>query len=89
MTETHFFRRVNADNADAVSVFRTMKPVGALVAPIIGTLLLSVAGYANLFAIAGFGILIAGLASALAIKPLGGPRSAAAASGTLPNTGAP
>jgi len=89
MTETHFFRRVNADNADAVSVFRTMKPIGALVAPIIGTLLLSVAGFTSLFAIAGFGVLIAGLACALAIKPLGGPRSAAAASGTLPNTGAP
>ena len=92
MTETHFFRRVNADNADAVSVFRTMKPVGALVAPIIGTLLLSVAGYSSLFAISGFGILILGLASALAINPItpiGRPRPPAAVSGTLPNTGAP
>jgi len=89
MTETHFFRRVNGDNADAVSVFRTMKPIGALVAPIIGTLLLSVAGFASLFAISGFGILIFGLASALAIKPRGGSRSQQAPSGTLPNTGAP
>jgi MFS family permease len=61
MTESHFFRRVSAADAEAVSIFRMMRPLGALVAPIIGTLLLSAATYGEVFVISGFGILIAGV----------------------------
>lgn len=61
MTESHFFRRVSAADAEAVSIFRMMRPLGALVAPIIGTLLLSAATYGDVFVISGFGILIAGV----------------------------
>jgi MFS family permease len=61
MTESHFFRRVSAADAEAVSIFRMMRPLGALVAPIIGTILLSAASYGQLFIISGFGILLAGI----------------------------
>jgi MFS family permease len=69
MTEAHFFRRVSAQNADMVSVYRMTRPVGALTAPILGSILLSAGSYSALFAISGFTVLFLGLASALAIRP--------------------
>jgi MFS family permease len=69
MIESHFFRRVSAEDTNTVSVFRMMRPAGALVAPIVGTLLLSVS-YGGLFAVSGFVILGAGVFAALSIENL-------------------
>ncbi len=68
MTEAHFFRRVSADDAEMVSIFRMMRPLGALTAPIIGSILLSAAGYGGVFVVSGAGILIGGIACAYAIR---------------------
>ncbi len=67
MAEGHFFRRVSDADASTVSVFRMMRPFGALIAPLIGTLLLSVLGFSGFFAVSGFLILIVGFSAALAI----------------------
>lgn len=64
MTESHFFRRVSSDDVEAVSIFRMMRPVGALTAPIIGSILLSASSYSGLFIVSGFGVLIAGVVCA-------------------------
>jgi MFS family permease len=68
MTEAHFFRRVSSQDADMVSIFRMTRPVGALTAPILGSLLLSAGTYSELFLVSGFGVLFFGLASALTIR---------------------
>lgn len=68
MTEVHFFRRVSSDDAEAVSIFRMMRPLGALTAPIVGSILLSAGHYSGLFIVSGFGILIAGMACAYGIR---------------------
>lgn len=68
MVEGHFFRRVSVNDTNTVSVFRMMRPGGALVAPIIGSVLLSVTDYTTFFAITGAGILVVGLWSARMLR---------------------
>ncbi len=68
MSEGHFFRRVAASDAATVSVFRMTRPMAALVAPLVGTLLLSVSGYDTLFVSTGVLMAVVGVVSALAIK---------------------
>lgn len=68
MTEGHFFRRVSDRDANTVSVFRMMRPGAALVAPIVGSLLLSVGSYGMFFLIGGGIILVLGLLSAFSIS---------------------
>lgn len=68
MTEGHFFRRVSSEDANTVSLFRMLRPTGALLAPIVGGLLLAVADYSALFAITGLIILLFGLVSARGIR---------------------
>jgi MFS family permease len=68
MTESHFFRRVSEEDVNTVGIFRVMRPGGALIAPIVGTLLLSVSSYSVFFAVTGTLVLVAGLASALSIR---------------------
>lgn len=70
MTEAHFFRRVSSDDAEAVSIFRMMRPLGALTAPIIGTILLSTVTYSGLFVFSGFGTLIIGVWAAYMLQNL-------------------
>jgi MFS family permease len=74
MVEGHFFRRVSASDANTVSVFRMMRPGGALLAPVIGSVLLSVGSYTTLFTVTGVGVLLLGLWSARSIQD---PRSEA------------
>jgi MFS family permease len=64
MVESHFFRRVSAEDASTVSAFRMLRPAGALLAPIIGSILLSVGSYTTFFAVTGVGILLFGFWSA-------------------------
>lgn len=66
--ETHFFRRVSEKDANSVGVFRMMRPVGALTAPLVGSLLLYTSSYAMLFFVTGIGIIAVGVAGALSIK---------------------
>lgn len=70
MSEGHFFRRVSEADATTVGLFRMTRPIAALIAPLIGSLILSVAGYGTLFVVTGAIILIGGVASALAIRDI-------------------
>src|SRR3989344_5625719 len=72
MVESHFFRRVSADDTDTVSAFRMLRPLGALLAPVIGSILLSVASYTTFFAVTGTGILLFGLWS---VRMISDPKS--------------
>lgn len=83
MTEAHFFRRVSADDAEMVSIFRMMRPLGALTAPIIGSILLSAAGYGGVFVVSGAVIVVGGIACAYAIRSAT-PLSVLAAATPLP-----
>lgn len=67
-TEAHFFRRVSEKDANSVGVFRMMRPMGALIAPVVGSLFLVYSTYDLFFYICGLGILIIGVASALSIR---------------------
>lgn len=63
MVEGHFFRGVSERDANTISVFRMMRPVGALVAPVFASILLIVGNYTTFFLISGalvvaFGILV-------------------------------
>lgn len=68
MTEGHFFRRVSESDAATVSIFRMTRPIAALIAPIVGSIILAVSSYGMLFVITGFLIGIAGLAAGSQIK---------------------
>jgi len=63
MVESHFFRRVSERDANTISVFRMMRPVGALVAPLFASVLLISGNYLAFFMISGaliiaFGIIV-------------------------------
>lgn len=68
MTEGHFFRRVSEEDTNTVGIFRMMRPGAALVAPLIGTVLLSVGSYTSLFVITASITTAIGLYGALLIK---------------------
>lgn len=68
ITEGHFFRRVSGDDVNTVSLFRMLRPCGALVAPILGSVLILSAGYTAFFAIAGCAVLLLGFLSSLSIR---------------------
>jgi MFS family permease len=56
MTEGHFFRRVTERDAESVSLFRMARPMAALVAPIVCSVLLAAGGYTTLFL--GIGVIV-------------------------------
>lgn len=70
MTEGHFFRKVSESDADLVSIFRMMRPLGALTAPLIGSILLSIASYSILFTVTGVMIVAAGVAATFFIRDI-------------------
>ncbi len=70
MSEGHFFRRVSESDASSVGIFRMTRPVAALIAPIIGSIILSVSGYGTLFVVTGALIGIVGVMSALKIRDI-------------------
>lgn len=67
MIEGHFFRRVSEQDAPTISVFRMMRPIAALAAPICGTLLYLAGGYTALFVCSGLFVAFFGAISALLI----------------------
>ena len=63
MIESHFFRRVSERDANTISVFRMLRPVGALIAPLFASVLLITGNYLLFFLVSGalivaFGILV-------------------------------
>jgi MFS family permease len=70
MTEGHFFRRVSKEDDASVGIFRMTRPVAALIAPILGSILLSVSGYSTLFIVTGVMIGVVGVSAALLIKDI-------------------
>lgn len=66
--ESHFFRRVSEQDVDSVGIFRMLRPVAALAAPVVGSLFLVFTTYNVFFFVAGIGIVIVGIASALSIR---------------------
>ena len=70
MIEGHFFRRVTERDANTVSVFRMMRPGGALIAPIIGSLLLVFGSYSIMFVVMGLAIAVFGTLSTLAMRDI-------------------
>jgi MFS family permease len=69
MVESHFFRRITADDAPTLSLFRMTRPVAALTAPIIASIVLAVTGsYVAFFIVMGVVVALLGLLSARALK---------------------
>ena len=68
MVEGHFFRRVSEEDASTVSVFRMMRPLGALIAPLIGSLFLAVSSYAAFFIACGMLVAVGGVLAALPVR---------------------
>lgn len=68
MTEGHFFRRVSEQDTDTVSVFRMMRPLSALSAPLLGSIFLLVSSYQAFFVSTGILLALAGMAAASAIR---------------------
>lgn len=53
MVESHFFRRVSERDANTISVFRMMRPVSALIAPLFASALLITGNYLVFFMVSG------------------------------------
>ena len=68
MVEGHFFRRVSEQDANTVTVFRMMRPAGALVAPLIASLFLAVGTYQLFFVCMGLIIAIVGVLVAIHVR---------------------
>ncbi len=68
MVEGHFFRRVSERDPNTVSVFRMMRPGGALLAPIIGSIVLAIGTYEILFAVTGIAIALVGFIATLRMQ---------------------
>lgn len=68
--ESHFFRRVSSRDTSSVAVFRMIRPTAALVAPLLGAVILMTSSYSVLFFSTGILIIIFGVASALSIKDI-------------------
>ncbi|KND49346.1 MAG: hypothetical protein AB203_03025 [Parcubacteria bacterium C7867-008] len=70
MVEGHFFRRVSEQDTNTVSVFRMTRPVGALVAPLVGTIILMISNFTVFFIVSGIFIAIGGVLAANSIQGL-------------------
>lgn len=70
MVEGHFFRRVSERDANTVGVFRMIRPMGALIAPLIGSLILALGSYPALFLASGAAILVGGVWAASRIQDI-------------------
>ena len=68
MVEGHFFRRVSEEDTGTVGVFRMMRPIGALIAPLAGSIFLMVSTYQQLFLCMGLIMAIIGMMVATAVR---------------------
>lgn len=67
MTETYFFKHVDGDDSNLVSVYRMMRPFGFLVGSILGTIILALLPFQYIFVVLG-GILILGCVLGIGLK---------------------
>ncbi len=70
MVEGHFFRRVSERDANTISVFRMMRPVGALIAPLFASVLLVTGNYVAFFMISGAVIVALGILVTIPLKDI-------------------
>lgn len=68
MTEGHFFRSVTDRDPTTVELFRMMRPVAALISPLLGSVLLYFGGYLTLFLVSGILISVLGLYASFSIR---------------------
>ncbi|MFZ1075760.1 MAG: MFS transporter [Minisyncoccia bacterium] len=68
MTEAHFFRRVTDQDINSMSVFRGMSPLAYIVAPLVGSVILSFGDYHIFFIVTGAFIAIAGGIATLLVR---------------------
>lgn len=61
MVEGHFFRSVTERDASTITVYRMMRPVGALIAPLFASLLLVTGNYLLFFIVSGAFIVALGI----------------------------
>jgi len=52
-TESYFFKQVSSDNADLLSTFRLMRPIGSMIGALIGTVCLFFLPFSYIFAVLG------------------------------------
>ncbi len=67
MSETYFFKKISPEDTEAVSIFRTVRPLAYIVSPLIATVLLWFVDIRFMFTALGI-ILLLGLGSSLALK---------------------
>ena len=67
MTDTYFFKKVDASRTNTISFFRTARPLAYVVSPIVATLLFTVFDKKGLFVFLGF-LMLYGLRYSYAIK---------------------
>ncbi|MEK7120873.1 MAG: MFS transporter, partial [Patescibacteria group bacterium] len=68
MTETYFFKKVSPDDSDIISTYRMVDPVGYIIGPIIGTLILSITNDTRfIFLVLGM-LLILGLRFSMSLR---------------------
>lgn len=68
MTEGHFFRRVSEQDTDTVSIFRMMRPLSALIAPVVGSIFLLISTYQIFFVSMGLVVMLVGMIAAVHIR---------------------
>lgn len=68
MIEGHFFRRVSEKDANTISVFRMLRPIGALTAPLFASVLLISGNYLAFFLISGALIVALGIIVTIPLK---------------------
>lgn len=66
-TESYFFKHVNEDDVDTISLFRMLRPLGYIVGPVLGALTLSFINIQFLFIVPGL-IVLLGIVFASQIK---------------------
>ncbi len=70
MVEGHFFKRVSERDANTISIFRMTRPLAALTAPVIASIILFSGGYLVFFMSTGALIVALGIISSIAIHDL-------------------
>lgn len=69
MVEGHFFKRVSMDDTNTVTLYRMTRPVAALTAPLVGSIILGLTGsYVVLFVATGIFIVLMGVGSTYFIR---------------------
>ena len=67
MTESYFFKHVNGDDSNLISIFRATSPFSYLIGPLLGTLALSFMSFETMFGILGL-VMFTGIIFSLRIK---------------------